>query len=578
MQEAVQQQPPATLNRPRAWRRWDVLVASFFVNVAALALPMAILQIYDRILSTQAMGTFALLIGGLVFFALVEGGLRYARSTILAWDGARYEHLQGQQLVEHILAVDMSSFSKQPVGAYMDRVEQLRLVRDFYTGHSVLLLVDLPFTLLFVSLIWLFAGPLVVVPLIVLAGFVSVSVFTGARLRKEIAGRTRLEDVKRNFLLETLQGGHTVKSMALEAQMLRRYERVQGTLSESIYHVTRINNLVQAMGASLSQIVMVSFVGIGAYFVVNGSLTVGALAAGTMLSGRLLQPALKALGLWTQIQAVQLAEGRLRETYSIPREQAQTPVIAKPVVGEFELQNVCYNPAGSSNPLFKGVDLKVKPGEAIGLYGENGSGKSTFLSLLMGYANADSGRILVDGEDLANWDKSALRAQIAYLPQRGVMFEGTILDNMTLFRDGEVVDRALDLSERLGLSQAILRMPAGLDTKVGGANSDTIPQGVRQMIFMVRAMVGSQRYGEPAVWLFDDANSCLDLGSNVNLMRMLAGVRGEKTMFVVSHKARLLELCDRTFQITDGGLTRMNKQQFRARALGDDVQETQRLA
>lgn len=551
------------LRKPTAWRRWDVLLASLVINTAALALPMVILQIYDRILSTQALETFTLLIGGLVFFALIEGVMRYARSAMLAWDGARYEHQQGLELVNHLLSAELTHFNTRPVGNYLDKFEQLRLLRDFYTGQSVLLLVDLPFAILFVSLIWLFAGALVAVPLVVLVAFTIVSFSVGGKLRAEISNRTRSEDAKRNFLIETLQAGHTVKAMAMEAQMLRRYERLQGSLSESVYHVTALNNLVQGLGASLSQIVMVGFVGIGAYYVVGGNLTIGALAAGTMLSGRILQPALKALGLWAQIQSVHVAEERLREAYALPRESTLLPEVHEDLKGEFELRGVTYLQPNAATPLFDDVDLHIEAGESIGLYGENGTGKSTLLSLLMGYAEPEQGQVLVDGLDIKHWNKTRLRARIALLPQRGTLFEGSILDNMTLFRDGLAVEKALAYAEQLGLADAVLRLPHGLDTKVGGASVDGIPQGVRQMILMVRALVGNPQYGDPNVWLFDDANSCLDLHCNINLMRMLARVQGQKTLIIVSHKPRMLEMCDRTFSISEGGFKTFDPKEIR---------------
>ncbi len=542
---------------PTAWKRWDVLLASLFINLATLALPLVILQVYDRILPNQAVDTFALLVFGLLIAAILDGVLRVARSAILTWKGVQYEHTEGINSIEKVVHSDLVKFESDSIGSYLDKMESLKKVREFYSGQNILMLVDLPFVLVFLSLIFVFAGGMVLIPITVIGIFIVISYFTGKKLKIALEQRSSADQRRQDFLIEVLQGIHTVKAMAMEALMLRRYERLQSQSAASVYEVSRINSVVSGLGATFSQIVMVSFVGIGSIYVVSGDLTVGALAAGTMLSGRVLQPALKAMGLWTQLQSVNIAGEKINEMLSLPSEALKGSSLPTALNGEIEIRDVHFKHEGSSTELLSGISLHVKPGEAIGIIGANGVGKTTLINLIMGFVNPTQGEVLLDGKNIKTLDASSVRAQTALMPQQGTIYEGTILDNLTLFREGYAVDQAIELAEIFGLTKAITKLPNGLDTRIGGANVDSIPAGVRQQIILVRSMIGDAVHGAPKILLFDDANSCLDFGNEARLHKYLQENHKGLTMVVISHRPSLLAICDRHFELTEGVLKPM---------------------
>ena len=542
---------------PTAWKRWDVLLASLFINLTTLALPLVILQVYDRILPNQATDTFSLLIFGLLIAAVLDGVLRVARSAILTWKGVQYEHTEGIHSIDRVVHSDLVKFESSSIGSYLDKMESLKKVREFYSGQSILMLVDLPFVLLFLSLIFVFAGKMVLIPITIIAIFIVVSYFTGKNLKVALEERSSADQRRQNFLIETLQGIHTVKAMAMEALMLRRYERLQAQSAASVFEVSRINSVVSGLGATFSQIVMISFVGIGSIYVVSGDLTIGALAAGTMLSGRVLQPALKAMGLWTQLQAVHIAGDKVNDMLSLSPEALKENSLPITLNGEIELKDVHFQHEGSDVELLSGVSLHVKPGEAIGIFGANGVGKTTLINLIMGFVSPTQGEVLLNGKNIQTLDGSSVRAQTALMPQQGTIYDGTILDNLTLFREGYAVDQAIELAEIFGLTKAITKLPNGLDTRIGGANVDAIPAGVRQQIILVRSMIGDVQYGDPKIILFDDANSCLDFGNEARLQQYLQENQKELTMIIISHRPSLLNICDRHFQLADGVLQSM---------------------
>ncbi len=539
------------------WCRSDVLLASVVINITTLALPLVILQVYDRILPNKALDTFALMISALLFAALIEVFLRIARSTILAWKGAQYEHAKVMELLEHILHADLVKFESNAIGRYLNKIDAVKQVREFYSGQTILMLVDLPFVVIFLMLIWVFSQELVFVPLTVMLVFAVVSYVLGKKLKVTLKDKSESNERKQNFLIEVLQGMHIVKSMALESPMMRRLERLQGHSAHSIYELSRINSVIQSIGATFSQVVMMSFVGIGSIYVVSGDLTVGALAAGTMLSGRVMQPALKAMGLWTQAQGLSIAKDKIRELKNIPVEAIDDQVDRVQIKGDIEFSNVHFKFDHGEQELLKGISLKIAQGGAIGITGPNGSGKSTLIELLMGFMSPNAGEIKIDGRDIRTLDRSSLRAQIGYMPQHGVIFEGTILDNMTMFREGVAVERAIQLANKLGLTEVIMRLPEGLDTRVSGTNYDSLPVGVRQQIILVRSLVGCMSFGEPKIILFDDADASLDVNHDRLLVEMLSEMRGKCTMIIVSHRPSILRLCDQNYMLAEGELVKL---------------------
>lgn len=558
------------------WRRSDVLLASVVINITSLALPLVILQVYDRILPNQAINTFALMISALLFAALIELFLRIARSSILAWKGAQYEHATTTELLEHILHADLVNFESKSVGRYLNKIDAIKQIREFYSGQTILMLVDLPFVIVFLSLIWLFAQEMVFVPITVMVIFAVLSYVMGKQLKNTLNDKSETSERKQNFLIEVLQGMHIVKSMAFESPMMRRLERLQGHSANSIYELSKINSVIQSIGATFSQVVMMSFVGIGSIHVVNGDLTVGALAAGTMLSGRVMQPALKAMGLWTQMQGLNIAKDKLSELKSIPLEAISDQDDQKQIHGDIEFDNVCFKHAGKEQELLKNISLQIKQGQAIGITGSNGCGKSTLIELLMGFMSPNKGVIRIDGKDISTLDRSSMRAQIGYMPQHGVIFEGTVLDNMTMFREGVAIDRAIDVANRIGLTQVIMRLPEGLDTKVSGNGNDALPAGIQQQIILVRSLVGCMSFGEPKIILFDDADSSLDMHHDMMLIQMLKNMKGKYTMVIASHRPSLLRLCHKNYMLDEGELIELpwlSRQEFK-----DDADQAMKIS
>jgi len=532
------------LQTPATWRQPCILIASLMINILALGLPIVILQVYDRIIPNQAIESFTLLIAGLVIVIIVDTILKILRSVLLSWQGARFDHRESLHAMNHILDAEPTAFSSKPTSYYLDKMYALEKIQEFYSSQSILLAMDLPFVFIFLTLIWVIAGPLILIPLALLVVFFAVSSKIGSHLQIALKKRSVMEERRQSFILETLTGIHTIKSMAMESLMLRRYESLQKKSAESISDLAKINSVVQGIGATISQLAVVCFASIGSIFVIDGNLTIGALAAGTMLSSRVLQPGLSAMNIWTQFQAVRLAHDKITELYSMAEEKSGNIKSSKGIDGKIELKEVFFKYPTQKDNLLENISLTIEAGDSISITGNNGVGKSTLLALLSGFLHPNEGGIYIDDKDIQDYELEYLHAQIGNVPQRGLLFEGTILENMTLYREGEAINQAIELSKILGLDEIITRLPSGLDTQVGGAAVDTLSEGVRQKIIMVRSLVG-----HPKIMLFDDANANFDIKNDARLRKVIEQFKQEKTLVIVSHRPSFMKLCNRHFSL-----------------------------
>lgn len=523
-----------------------LLIASVGINILGLALPIFILQIYDRVLPNQAEMTLLALSLGLVAALAADVALRWLRANIATWNGARFEHHLRCEAVERLLRAPLGRFERETPGAYLERVNAIGVVRNFHASQLLLVLVDLPFSLLFLALIAYLGGWLVLVPIALLVVFGVLTAAVGRALSDSVVDRAEADRRRYDFQIETLRGIFTVKVLALANLLLRRHEALQEASAVSVRRTMYQSSLAQTVGGVFSQINLAALVAFGALLVLGGGMTVGALAACTLLSGRALQPLQTALGLWTRYQEIRTAHARLAEVTSLPSEcEGRTAMPA--IEGSIELIDIAYRRGPDEPLLLNGVNLKVEPGEIVGIEGDTGAGKSTLLLAMAGLLQAECGTVRVDGHDISEIDPTWLRRHVALLPQNGALFGGTILDNLTNFRDGECDNEALYLSYLLGLDEAIKRLPDGFDSRVGA--SEVLPAGLRQRIAIVRELVK-----QPRIILFDDADRALDADSSRKLLGLLKQFGGNTAIVVVSSKPQILNAAGRRFRLSRGRL------------------------
>lgn len=525
-----------------------ILAASLGINILALALPLLILQVYNRILPYEGLSTLAMLSIGVAIALVLDVLLKITRARLSGWAGAQYEHRAGCIAIKRLATGDLAHVESTPSGMHLDRLSSIELIRDFYASQASLVLIDLPFILLFLGILALITGWLVLIPIIMLgiAGFMAWKI--GKSLQDRLEDRREWDRRRYSFLIEVLSGIHTVKAMAMEAMMLRRYERLLESNAFASAQVSQISGHAQTVGTITSHLTVAAVVGFGSLMVINGTLSVGALAASTLLAGRTVQPALRALGLWSRFQSVSLAEDNLRDIDAIPAESRGRFKMDR--FASLDLKNLHFRYSPDDPEVLRNINLRLEQ-QIIGITGKNGVGKSTLLNLVAGQIVPTKGTALLNGQPPHDFDAESVFNQISYIPQRPTLFHGTILDNLTMFRSDEVdiMQRALELAAKLHLDEVFARLPNGYDTEVGDSSADLLPAGVAQRITIVRALIN-----RPSLILFDESNTSLDGYSDRALCDLMRSLKGSVSMILVSYRPSLLALADQRFSLEDGRL------------------------
>jgi len=535
----------------RSWNRMEILLLSLVINLFAMALPVFILQVYSRVLPLGAANSLYVLVIGLIVVIVFDNILKTARTRIISWNGAQFEHLARMTAVDKILRCPYELFETESAGSYLEKVNSIGSVKDFYSTQIATLMIDLPFAVLFLSLIHVLGGHLVFVPIILICIFGILALLVGDRLRRAVKNRVSTDDSRYDFLLEVLNGIHTVKAMNLKPTMMRRFERLQERTAQAVRKVALESAFAQGLGSLFSQLNIISVIAFGGYLVVHGDLTAGQLAACMLLSGRALQPMLSAMSIWTSYQTVKVAASKAAEVMSLPEECPRDLPDIPPISGALEIRGLNFAYGNAPDPFIKTVNLEMKAGEIISLEGANSSGRTTLMFLILGLLRPQQGEILLDGMNIFDYDLRSVRGEISMISHNAPLYSGNLIDNMTGYQKGRVIERALELSAALGLDQEIKNLPEGYDTQVGGSTVERIPGGVRQRIAIVRALVD-----DPKLILFDEGNLSLDAKSDDLLRKLLLKIKGRSTMILVSSRPEIQALADRHFIMVEGELRR----------------------
>ena len=529
--------------RPRGW---EVTLASFAINVLALALALVTLQVYDRILIYHHISTLNLLCIGAITAIVAEALLKLCRAYAMGWSAASFEHTVACNVVRHTLAREITSSDDFTIGEYLQRIQAVAKIRDFYSGQALATLIDLPFVLVFLFIIHQVGGILVVAPLLVLLAMLSMAYEAGERLKKALDRRDRADDTRYDFFVQALSGIHSVKGLGLEAAFERRYEHWQAKTTRANFDVARLSARTYDQGIIASHIMMIAVAVIGAPFMIGGTLSLGGLVACVMLSGRIMQPVQKALGFWTSLQEIGLAHRKLSGHFTGNLLSGHTAEDAQRE-GRVTLENVSFG-YSQDEKILRDVSLAIRPGEVVAIVGEHGAGKQTLLKLIAGIHPPDTGSIEVDGSSPHLYTSEALSEHIGYLPGAGVIFHGTIGENLSRF--GKVPEaRVKEICQLLGLDEEISMLPAGYDTKLEGTNADTIPPGLRQRIAIARVFAT-----KPRLLLFYNADRALDKEGYNHVYRLLARLKGRITMMLVTNDQNLLRLADSFYRLENGTL------------------------
>jgi len=526
----------------------EVVLGSFVIQLLGLASPLIFQVVIDKVLVHRSLSTLDVLVFALVTIAIFEALFSGLRTYLFAHTTNRIDLELGVGLFKHVLGLPLAYFESRRVGDSVARVRELENIRNFLTGSTMTVVVDLVFTVVFIAVMFLYSPFLTCITLAAVPFYVGLSIVVTPILKRRLDEKFARGSENQAFLVERITGIETIKAMAVEPQMQRRWEETLAAYVQSAFRVTALGNVSSQLAQLISKILTALTLWFGARLVIDGHLTVGELVAFNMLANRVSGPVLRLAQLWQEFQQARLSVERLGDILNTPVESGlsagrQSLPTLQGRVG-FDHMRFRYHPEAPD--VLHDVTLEIAPGQVVGIVGPSGSGKSTLAKLVQRLYLPHSGKVMIDGLELSLVDPVSLRRLIGVVLQENTLFSGTIRDNIALVDPGLSLEHIVRAARLAGAHEFIMGLPQGYDTIVGerGAN---LSGGQRQRIAIARALITN-----PRVLILDEATSALDVESEAAIQANMEHICRGRTVLIIAHRLSAVRHAHRILTI-DGG-------------------------
>ena len=526
---------------------FQVMMAAVLINLFALAVPLFTMNVYDRVVPNNAIETlYVLAIGaGMVFlFDLI---LKTLRGLFIDLAGKRADVILACRIFDQLLDMKIAARPKS-AGAFASILKDFEGVRDFFTSATLIAFVDLPFSLFFLLVIYLLAGPPVFVFIAAILLVLTYSLIVQVPLRRVVRRYYKENQQRHGILIETINGLEVIKSIGAEARMRYLWEGLVGLTAKSSQQSRAWSMSAQNFGGFINQASNVSVVIVGVHLLVVGEMTMGGIIATVMLGSRALGPFMQVSQLLVRLNQTRSSLEGLNKMMSAEVERPpEKRFLHRPVIeGAIAFDNISFTYPEREAPALREVSFSIKPGEHIGIIGRIGSGKSTIVKLIMGLYDAQEGMISIGGTDQRQIDPVDLRREIGYVPQEPFLFRGTIRDNIAAAAPHVSDEKILNAARLTGVDDMVRQSPLGYDTPVG-ERGDGLSGGQRQAVTLARAIVR-----DPSILIMDEPTSAMDARSEAELFAGLKESLKGRTLLLVTHRGSLLGLVDRLI-VMDAG-------------------------
>ncbi len=526
------------------WR--EVLTASLVMQLMGLALPLFTQVIIDKVVVHRTHSTLIALGVAMALFVVFTATLSWIRQYLVLHTGRRIDAVLGGEVVDRLFRLPLLYFQHRPTGVVAARLQGVENMREYIASAAVTAILDVPFLLIFVAIMFWYSVPLTLLVLAVLAVVTVLSVLVSPVFRNLLNEQFRRGAAVQAFVTEYVAGVETVKSLQFEPQLNVRYRGLFAEYLKSSFATRQLANNYGSVTAALEQVMTAGILILGAYLVMNGSaITIGMLVAFQMFAGRVSQPMMRLVGLWQQWQQTRISVARLGDIMNAPAESYSLKPrrAAGNGPGVVDIERLAFRFADNLPMLYEDFDLKLPAGQVIALSGPSGVGKSTLAKLLQGFYVPRAGRIRIDGVDIQAPSTSELRRVFGVVPQETVLFSGSLLDNLKLgnpFASFEQVVAACRMAE---IHSTIEALPQGYESLVGERGVG-LSGGQRQRLAIARALLKG-----PRVLIFDEATSSLDPPTAEQLGRTISALRGRATILFIAHAIPRSLQVDRTVRL-----------------------------
>lgn len=530
----------------------QVLVISLAINVMTMFPILYNRVVYDHVISSGSSTGMIMMVNGVLLALMLEMLLRHIRNKRLSFFGARIDHIVGCSVLERLLFLSPSMTEKASVSAQIARMKDFESVRDFFTGPLASLFFEIPLILVYLTVMAFMAGWLTLVPVVSLLTFGILIYSMLGTLRAASKSSSVAVTQRQEFILEAVSKMRDIRLAGLEDVWQQRYRSLSGAASMSSFRMAYKAQKLETLSYILMTTGGIATLGFGVAAVLNNAITVGGLIASMMLIWRILAPVQICCASLTRLQQLASSGRQVQKLLTIAPEHDPyaPPAPSLKLDGAITFHRVTMRYSAETEPAVLGLSFEAKPGEIIAIKGNNGSGKSTILKLLLGLYQPQAGSIRIDGIDIRQFDPVTLRQSISYIPQSSDLFPGTIRDNLLFSKpDGTSAECLAALRDACALED-VHNLPNGIDTIVEGDGNSPISFLLRQRISLARAYMRPTR-----IMLFDEASYSLGAENDEAFINKISSLRGQSTIILVTHREDHMRLADKLFIMNKGELT-----------------------
>ena len=524
----------------------EVLVITFVLQLIGLATPLAFQVIMDKVLVNHAMMTLNVVAFALLCATIFENILTAIRTWLFAQTTSKIDVELGARLYRHLFSLPIAYFESRRVGDSLARIRELENIRSFLTGNAITLVMDMLFSVVYAVVMFCYSFKLSMLVIATIPIYVVLSLVVTPILRARLNEFFYIGAKQQAFLVESISGIGTVKSMAVEPRWIENWEKQLASSVSSGLDVLNVGVVAGTAVTTVGKLLTVGILWVGSSAVVDGDLTVGQFIAFTMISSRLTDPIMRIANLWNNFQQVGISVERLGDILNAPAEIVGNKTRIPRLEGSIEFDQVSFRYRPEAPDVIRSVNVKIEAGQVIGIVGRSGSGKSTLTKLVQRLYIPDRGRVLVDGQDIAIIDTTSLRHQLGVVLQENLLFTGTIRDNIALANPALPIEPIMEAAKLAGAHEFICELPEGYDTRVG-EHGTGLSGGQRQRIAIARTLITN-----PRVLIFDEATSALDYESEKVIQENMRKICAGRTVLIIAHRLSAVRDADRILVMERG--------------------------
>ena len=526
----------------------NVLFLSLLLQILGLASPIFVQNIIDKVLVHRAADALDILVLGMVLCTIFQNWMLCLRAYLFTNITSKMDVALSSRLFKNITALPVSYFQKWQVGDVVSRLGELETLRSFMTGSSLTIILDIVFAVIYFGVMFLYSRMLSIIVLVMIPLFVILNLIVAPIFRRMINDRFLIGSENRSFLIETITGIHTVKASSVENNFIRRYEEMLARLVKASLAVVNLANVANSIATFLHSMFNLVILWIGAYNVMEGAISVGELIAFQMIAGQLIAPIMRLINQWQYFQQIRVSMERLADIMDEDTEPAFNPsrTTLPSLRGDIALEKLAFSYTVEGGKVLDNVNIRIPAGMKVGIVGRSGSGKSTLTKLIQRLYLPDTGRILIDGVDIAQVEPAWLRRQIGVVLQDSKLFSGTVEENIRIACPNATHEDVVNAARLAGADEFISQFPHGYETFVGERGS-LLSGGQRQRIAIARALISN-----PSILIFDEATSALDYESENIIMNNIEPISKGRTMLMIAHRLSTVRDCDAIIVIDKG--------------------------